>query len=43
MRYEKSLDPVNVLWGARRFWQLLKEIFPAAEVEWINRFSFILR
>lgn len=39
MRYEKSLDPVNVLWGARRFWQLLKEIFPAAEVEWINRFS----
>jgi phenylalanyl-tRNA synthetase beta chain len=39
MRYEKSLDPVNVLWGARRFWQLVKEIFPAAEVEWINRFS----
>lgn len=40
MRYEKSLDPVNVLWGARRFWQLVKEVFPAAEVEWINRFSF---
>ncbi|HOX96999.1 MAG TPA: phenylalanine--tRNA ligase subunit beta [bacterium] len=39
MRYEKSLDPVNVLWGVRRFWQLVKEIFPAAEVEWINRFS----
>jgi len=39
MRYEKSLDAVNVLWGARRFWQLVKEIFPAAEAEWINRFS----
>lgn len=37
MRFEKSLDPQQLGLVANRAWQLIKEIFPEAEIVWIDQ------
>jgi len=37
MRFEKSLDVFNIEKAANRAWALIKEIFPEAEIEWIDQ------
>ena len=37
MRFEKALDPNQLYLSANRAWQLIKEIFPEAEIEWIDQ------
>lgn len=37
MRFEKSLDVYNIEKTANRTWALITEIFPEAEIEWIDQ------